>query len=433
MSDESTLSRIKTYAISLAVFLAFVAFSVLLIVGAVKIGEKVLPWLTLVSILALGFNILILGPMALMRSTRGWAGLGFFISSYVFGLTGWFMGLLLTWMLWGGFAVFIGLFLMGIGVVPIAMGATLFKHMWAELGLLVLAVVLTFGLRILGMTLAENEEKRLNSMDAELSGTQKKSTKWHYFWLYLLLAMFLVWMASFLFNLVSHLAFSGTDSWPMPGIVIPVFFIFTIAADWNAVLVREPHSEKSFERKQRRFSLITGTLFGLVGIASVLGGKWEGHRREEAQRIDSFIAQITPFAEIGNKVSAIKSRDFISIKDYLEAYGEIESLLPEWKRRLDNVTKGIGEIRGYKLDARTSSIVAEYAAALEIGRKELSLTEKEIDTIKQMSMLPESKRVTLWEDKFKPLLHEEDTLATEADVIRKQLSTLSAGASSTQK
>jgi hypothetical protein len=73
------------------------------------------------------------------------------------------MGLLLTWMLWGGFAVFIGLFLMGIGVVPIAMAATLFKGMWAELGLLVLAVVLTFGLRTLGITLTENDEGKVES------------------------------------------------------------------------------------------------------------------------------------------------------------------------------------------------------------------------------------------------------------------------------
>jgi len=156
MSVKETISNIGTYALGLVIMLAILALPVLFIVGGVVIGEKILPWLMLLSILTLGFNIVILLPLALIPPTRPWAGLGFFISSYVFGLTGWFMGLLLTWILWGGMAVIVGLFIMGIGVVPIGMLATLFNGMWAELGLLVLAVVLTFGLRILGMTLTEN-------------------------------------------------------------------------------------------------------------------------------------------------------------------------------------------------------------------------------------------------------------------------------------
>ena len=156
MSVKSTVSNIGTYALGLVIMLAFLALPVLFIVGGVVVAEKILPWLMLLSMLALVFNIVILLPLALIPPSRPWAGLGFFISSYIFGLTGWFMGLLLTWMLWGGLAVIIGLFIMGIGVIPIAMLATLFNGMWIELGLLFLAVVLTFGLRILGMTLAEN-------------------------------------------------------------------------------------------------------------------------------------------------------------------------------------------------------------------------------------------------------------------------------------
>jgi len=109
----------------------------------------------LLCILALAFNIFILVPLALIPPTRPWAGLGFFISSYLFGLTAWFMGLLLTWILWGGCAVVIGLVILGIGVVPIAMLATLLNGMWLELGLLILAVVLTYGLRVLGMAITE--------------------------------------------------------------------------------------------------------------------------------------------------------------------------------------------------------------------------------------------------------------------------------------
>jgi len=150
MSIKSTTSKIKNYALGSVIMLLILVSPALFIIGGVTIGKVILPWLILISILALGFNIILL-PLVFIPMTRPWAGLGFFISSYLFGLTGWFMGLLLTWTLWGGLAVFIGLFIMGIGVIPIGMLATLFNGMWLELGILTLAVILTFGLRILGI------------------------------------------------------------------------------------------------------------------------------------------------------------------------------------------------------------------------------------------------------------------------------------------
>lgn len=153
MNFQSIVKNIGLYALGIIIFLALLAIPVVLIVGGVWVASKILPWLILLSLLALVVCILILGPLALFRYTRPWAGIGYFIASYVFGLTGWFMGLLLTWMLWGGLAVFIGLVFLGVGVIPVAMLATLFKGMWVEFGLLVLSIVLTFGLRVLGLYL----------------------------------------------------------------------------------------------------------------------------------------------------------------------------------------------------------------------------------------------------------------------------------------
>lgn len=155
MSFKSTLSKIGTYALAVVILLAVLALPAIFLVGAEWLAEAILPWLMMLCILGLAFNILILVPLALIPPTRPWAGLGFFISSYVFGLTGWFMGLLLTLDLWGVFAAVIGLFILGIGVVPIAMVATLLNGMWMHLGVLSLAVILTYGLRVLGLTLTE--------------------------------------------------------------------------------------------------------------------------------------------------------------------------------------------------------------------------------------------------------------------------------------
>ena len=156
MSAKSAISSIATTALGLIVMLVLIALPVLFIVGGIAVGQKLLPWLIFLSILTFCFNVVILVPLAFIRAIRPWAGVGFVISSYVFGLTSWFMGLLWTWILWGGGAVFVGLCFLGVGVVPMAILATLFKGMWSALGVLVLAVVLTFGLRILGAFLVES-------------------------------------------------------------------------------------------------------------------------------------------------------------------------------------------------------------------------------------------------------------------------------------
>jgi len=156
MAIKTTLANIGTYILGAVIMLAVLSLPVIFIVGGVWVGEKVLPWLMLFSVIAIGFCLVILLPLTIFKATRGWAGVGFYFASYIFGLTGWFMGLLLTLALWGVLAVIIGLFLFGVGVVPIAMLATLFNGMWLELGLLFLAVILTFGCRLLGIVLAES-------------------------------------------------------------------------------------------------------------------------------------------------------------------------------------------------------------------------------------------------------------------------------------
>ena len=135
----------------IAFLIGLLLLSGLFIHGSARVGEKIYPWLATVSGYALVVVIFVLLPLAFYRKTRVVSGIGMMIASYVFGLTLWVWGLLLTYNLWGLLAVFIGLFMFGVGVVPIAMLATLFKGMWSTLGQLVLLTVLTFGTRFAGM------------------------------------------------------------------------------------------------------------------------------------------------------------------------------------------------------------------------------------------------------------------------------------------
>jgi hypothetical protein len=52
--------------------------------------------------------------------------------------------------------VLFGLFLVGVGVVPMAMLATLLAEMWSSLGQLLLLALLTYGTRHCGKRLAGN-------------------------------------------------------------------------------------------------------------------------------------------------------------------------------------------------------------------------------------------------------------------------------------
>ena len=91
--------------------------------------------------LVFALDILIILPLGIFKKTKGASAIGLVVSSYVYGLTLWFWALLLTYIIWGVVAVFIGLFIAGVGVDPIAMLATAIKGEWSITGQIVLLLV----------------------------------------------------------------------------------------------------------------------------------------------------------------------------------------------------------------------------------------------------------------------------------------------------
>ena len=152
------LKNVGWTILGLGGFAIAILIPVLFILGGVWIAEYVLPWLAPIMWLVLAFDLIVLLPLAVFKKTRGYAGIGLYLSSYIFGLTLWLFGLLLAYFMWGFVAVFIGLALAGVGVVPVAMLATLFNGEWGVLGLLVLFTIITFGARALGTHLIEHSD-----------------------------------------------------------------------------------------------------------------------------------------------------------------------------------------------------------------------------------------------------------------------------------
>jgi len=147
----------------IAIFIALAIGSILLIAlfikGGIWISERIYPWLAIITGIALFITIFCLLPTAIFKRSRGFAGAGLLIASYVFGVTLWVSAFLLTYTIWGGVALIVGLFLMGIGIVPIAMLATAFVKQWSIFGQLILLLVMTFETRLFGYYLISNHEE----------------------------------------------------------------------------------------------------------------------------------------------------------------------------------------------------------------------------------------------------------------------------------
>jgi hypothetical protein len=163
---RAKLKAIGTFVLYLAVLVGIGLIATMLIHGGVRLGALVYPWLERISEYGLAVSVLGLLPLAAFKETRGHAGVGLFIASFVFGATLWVWSLLLTYELWGGVALFVGLIIAGVGVLPIAMLATAFKGMWSEFGFLVLMLVATFGSRLFGLYLVNKaEEHEYDALD----------------------------------------------------------------------------------------------------------------------------------------------------------------------------------------------------------------------------------------------------------------------------
>lgn len=158
MNVKEMLAGLGGLLIMGALLLVGITISAVFIFGAAWASTKLLPWFSILTWIAFGLVVFIILPLAIPRATRGFSSVALFIASYVFGATLWMEGLLLTLFIWGLGAVFIGLFLAGVGVVPIAMLATLLKGMWGPLIELVLLTIMTFGSRVGAMSLAESLE-----------------------------------------------------------------------------------------------------------------------------------------------------------------------------------------------------------------------------------------------------------------------------------
>lgn len=116
----NTLKSIGGTLLGIAIFIGIIVATVLFFTLGAKVAFTIAPFINWLAGILFAINLLLLF-FAIIPKARGIVGLIIYISSYVYGLSAWIYGLAVTLALWGWIAVIIGLFLGGVGVVPIGM------------------------------------------------------------------------------------------------------------------------------------------------------------------------------------------------------------------------------------------------------------------------------------------------------------------------
>lgn len=149
------LKSIGWFALAFACLVAALTLVSLFLFGAAWISDKVLPVLNVIFAFTFFLLLLIVLPLSFLRRCRGWCGVIFVYWSYLCGLVLWMFSLLVTLNLWGIVAAIIGLIFVGVGILPVAILATLFKGQWSLLLQLILQFALLIGSRAFGLYLAD--------------------------------------------------------------------------------------------------------------------------------------------------------------------------------------------------------------------------------------------------------------------------------------
>ncbi len=154
------IKEIASTLFACTIFLGIIVLIILFIKGGLSILPQIMMLVNTTGGIAFLLCITLFPILAIFKKTREVAAIGYVTSSYLFGLSTWILGFLLTLSIWGWLGVITGLFIMGVGVVPFGIVASIIHGQWSYVINLVLSLILTFGVRFLGFWLAEKTEPK---------------------------------------------------------------------------------------------------------------------------------------------------------------------------------------------------------------------------------------------------------------------------------
>ncbi len=148
------LKGLGSGAIGIVGLIIFGILGALVLQGSVWLGETALPFFKEAASIGFYVVLLLLLPLSLFRKLRGFTGATIVLASYLFGITVWLWSVLVAYTLWGWLGLSVGLFMAGVGVLPIAILASMFNGMWELAFSLIIMLVIAYGARVLGYYIA---------------------------------------------------------------------------------------------------------------------------------------------------------------------------------------------------------------------------------------------------------------------------------------
>jgi hypothetical protein len=155
---KNFLKSIGGFVLGAVLLVALLFLAVLLLRGSAWLSDKVLPVVNLIGEVSFFILVVIVLPLSFCKKCCGWCGVAFISWSYLCGLSLWMLSLLVTLGLWGYMAAIIGLIMVGVGVLPVALLACMFKGEWSMFFQLFVQLAFLVGCRFYGFYLARKAE-----------------------------------------------------------------------------------------------------------------------------------------------------------------------------------------------------------------------------------------------------------------------------------
>jgi hypothetical protein len=138
---EPFLQRAGTFVLALVIFSVPFLAIMLYLRGMVWLSENFTPWLLNAASIDCDICVFVFLPLCIFKRTRALAGIGFTLSSLVFGAALFLFSCTVAFGNWGYVGLLVGLCLGFVGVIPVAWLAALSHGLWAA-GWLITAGVL---------------------------------------------------------------------------------------------------------------------------------------------------------------------------------------------------------------------------------------------------------------------------------------------------
>lgn len=165
MSMAARVKRAGATFLGFAFMVGMMAIGIGVLMGAAAFSIWVLKLTFPAFAITFLASLFLLAPLSLIPAARGVSAVGFMIAYFIFSVSLWLFGMAYTYTVWGIFGVIFGLMLAGVGVVPIAMLASLLHGDWGNLGAFIFAAIVTISSKMLSIRLAQMVDERSARLD----------------------------------------------------------------------------------------------------------------------------------------------------------------------------------------------------------------------------------------------------------------------------